>query len=471
MTQPDPADEFLSRAADTFLLAPFRDALIRFDGLPTGLQVLAVLGYVLVVLLLMLALALELLAPALPAAAWDVAGRTYQMPYLALLISLFGMAMGWAYLLVAATEGGRLLFCLLVLFWGLVWFWVSPWSLAPVLFACLIFPVGLGCGIAYLFTYRKPFWRAMPLLRFLLAAGTLVLLLGMYWLLSVDDAQRVAGIRTAFIFLSWAATIFWIASGPALVDLLVRVVRWAMASLRRILPDERLRAPAMVIFLVHPWPALLAYLLARRGSTLRQFAFGDGIVAMAILVWGLALLLARRWDTRNALTVLGMSLLAPAFGLALALAMRGKDISTPLAYAVESVGFVPPLLLFIVVMVYNVFGLMSGFANSEGRFIPRRARIPLCFGAALLIIAFAIFFINVRTAATGKLDQSFQGWMDNLFLLSIFFLGLPYLAWIAWKRRERLVGVSAGETDGSSPGSGSAHLTGTTSAATPRDPR
>ncbi len=114
----------------------------------------------------------------------------------------------------------------------------------------------------------------------------------------------------------------------------------------------------------------------------------------------------------------------------------------------------PPPLLFVVVAAYNVFGLMSGFANGEDRRIPRRARVPLCFGAARLIIAFVI---NVRTATTGELDRSFQGWMNNLFLLSLFFLGLPYLGWIVWKRRERLVAVPA--------------LTGTLSAAIPRDPR
>jgi hypothetical protein len=41
------------------------------------------------------------------------------------------------------------------------------------------------------------------------------------------------------------------------------------------------------------------------------------------------------------------------------------------------------------------------------------------------------------------MDQSFQEAVDAFFGISVFFLGLPYLGWVLWRRRERLVGREA----------------------------
>jgi hypothetical protein len=262
----------------------------------------------------------------------------------------------------------------------------------------------------------------------------------LHWGSVSDESTLAESLQVSFILLSWAATIFWVLSGFALVDLVIKVPRWLVTALRRFIPVERLRTVAAAVVLIHPVPAVVIFLAARRGSLLRQFTLGDGVVALLVLVFGLVLLAGRRWDLRNALTALTLSLVAPVFGLGMALALRGVDISALAAVAVQSTNVVPPLLLFVVVMAYNVFGLMSGFANTEGKAIPRRARILLCFGAALLIIAFAIFFVNMRVGDSGELNQSFQNWTNNIFAISVFLLGIPYLVWVVWKRRERLVG-------------------------------
>lgn len=48
--------------------------------------------------------------------------------------------------------------------------------------------------------------------------------------------------------------------------------------------------------------------------------------------------------------------------------------------------------------------------------------------------------MNARDPITGQLDGYFEGVINNFFALSAFFLGLPYLLWITWRRGEELIG-------------------------------
>ncbi len=74
-----------------------------------------------------------------------------------------------------------------------------------------------------------------------------------------------------------------------------------------------------------------------------------------------------------------------------------------------------------------------------GEISPRSGRVLLGLGAAILVISGTIFSVNIRDAA-GKLDQSFSTAVDAFFTLGVCFLGIPYLIWTAWKRREALSG-------------------------------
>ena len=46
---------------------------------------------------------------------------------------------------------------------------------------------------------------------------------------------------------------------------------------------------------------------------------------------------------------------------------------------------------------------------------------------------------NARVVATGQPDDSLDLFIDMPFVVGILFLGLPYLAWMLLRRRERLV--------------------------------
>jgi hypothetical protein len=58
----------------------------------------------------------------------------------------------------------------------------------------------------------------------------------------------------------------------------------------------------------------------------------------------------------------------------------------------------------------------------------------------LLVTGFTMFFVNARVVSTGQPHESLQILIDVPFMLGIWFLGLPYLVWMLWKHRERLIG-------------------------------
>jgi hypothetical protein len=59
-----------------------------------------------------------------------------------------------------------------------------------------------------------------------------------------------------------------------------------------------------------------------------------------------------------------------------------------------------------------------------------------------------LFLSNERIVGTNQLSQDVQTMLNNLFALSALVLGIPYVVWMVWKRRELLIGL---EKDSSGP--------------------
>jgi hypothetical protein len=76
----------------------------------------------------------------------------------------------------------------------------------------------------------------------------------------------------------------------------------------------------------------------------------------------------------------------------------------------------------------------------DGRILPKRARVLLYFGTLLLVVACMLFLSNQRIAETNQLSLDFQKFTNSVFASSAFFLGIPYVVWMVWKRRELLIG-------------------------------
>jgi len=153
----------------------------------------------------------------------------------------------------------------------------------------------------------------------------------------------------------------------------------------------------------------------------------------------LGLMIARRWNTKNAAMLLTLSFALPLFSAGFVMAFSGKELFNALEMTAESADSFAPTLIFVVLMAYNVLSLGSAFANKDGEIAPRSGRVLLGLGAAILVISGTIFSVNIRDTA-GELDQSFRTAVDAFFTLGVCFLGIPYLIWTAWKRRETLSG-------------------------------
>lgn len=131
--------------------------------------------------------------------------------------------------------------------------------------------------------------------------------------------------------------------------------------------------------------------------------------------------------------------------LGLSMAFSGKDFTELL---LKMTGFFPPTLLFVGLTTYNLFGMGVAFTGVDGRILPKRARLLLYFGTLFLVVACMLFLSNQRIAETNQLSLDFQNLINNLFALSALFLGIPYVVWMVWKRREMLIGL---ENDFSGP--------------------
>ena len=74
-------------------------------------------------------------------------------------------------------------------------------------------------------------------------------------------------------------------------------------------------------------------------------------------------------------------------------------------------------------------------------------------GLLILVLASLLFVSAQRAVPGGQPNGQLQQVFDTLFALSVFVLGPQYLAWIIWRRRERLIGPDA-PRDAAGAGSG-----------------
>jgi hypothetical protein len=119
------------------------------------------------------------------------------------------------------------------------------------------------------------------------------------------------------------------------------------------------------------------------------------------------------------------------------MAFAGQDFAELL---LRMTGIFPPLLLFVGLTTYNLFGMGVAFTGVDGHILPRRARMLLYFGTLILVVATMLFLSNERKAETNQLFVDIQPMINGLLALSAFALGIPYVIWMLLKRRELLTG-------------------------------
>ncbi len=169
--------------------------------------------------------------------------------------------------------------------------------------------------------------------------------------------------------------------------------------------------------------------------------FVDGLLSVPLFLGALILTLTKRWNGFRAAQLLTLCLAAPIFSFGLALATSGRgDISNPLELVLGGMEALPSVIIFVVMLTYNVLGLGTRFAKGNGRILPQAGRILLVLGLGFLVTSLATYRVNMIDITTLQPANRFIELFEGLVFMSVLLLGLPYLVWIIWKRPERLAG-------------------------------
>ena len=139
--------------------------------------------------------------------------------------------------------------------------------------------------------------------------------------------------------------------------------------------------------------------------------------------------------------LLALSAVLPILTLAWSQPFHQADLTTGEFQAAGiATNILPAALLFVGLAAYDVLNFGVEFANTDGRTMSRGGRVLMYFGTVLLVTGFTQFLFYARVVATGQPERTLNLLIDMPFVFGTLFLGLPYLAWMVWKRRERLTG-------------------------------
>jgi hypothetical protein len=258
--------------------------------------------------------------------------------------------------------------------------------------------------------------------------------------ISASNAEVATALSANFSIVQLLTLVFWVLLGLSVIDLGITIGRGFTRLVRKRFPFSAMTALVVFILLIHPSIIALIFWLTKDGFWLLDVLFSVMLLLSALVVG-----IARRWSAPTAAVFLTLSLATPVVVLGISMAFAEKDFTELL---LKMTGIFPPTLLFVGLTTYNLFGMGVAFTGVDGRIIPKNARVLLYFGSLLLVVACMLFISNDLIAETNQLSLDFQKLINNLFALSALFLGIPYVVWMVWKRREMLVGS---ENDYTSP--------------------
>lgn len=443
----------LWRFAYYFYLIPFEEAFHNLKEMPRQLRILSIVGYTSTGVLLISVFVTEIFYSSIPSITFLPPNETLglrEIPILALFSGMLALMLSWAFLLTGATDGPLFFIPIALLFGGQL-LCIIPFErqAALILWCCTAPLLWIGSTIPYLFTHKKPFWKSFQIGEFLIWLGVIFFFFLLYVLGSgslSNLAYQLDGISSIILLLLLP---IWLFSGIAVVDAAVDLGKRLVVFVRKRFDDDVLKALSAFVIITRPAIVLLLALndiLAAGGgelpeSTALDMTAGvDFFFSIPVLIVTVVLLIARRWNARNAATCLAVSVASPAFTLGLVLALLGTNIYDPLEFTAEQLGLGPSLLVFAALITHSTLSLGVRLSEKEGKLAPRSGRILLGFGLVLAVLGVTIISINMRDATTGLLSRELQQMVNLLFAVSVFVFGLPYLLFIVFFRRHRLTG-------------------------------
>ncbi len=412
-----------------FLRRTFAGYFIDLQDLPVSMTILTIGGYFVVLGMLFMTLLVELAGNRLPAVEFTLAGENDKVPLLVLAIAGLAFILGWVFMLAGAASARTRIFLPILALFALQLFLQTNITILNLYLFGTFFLIVLA---VYGFTARTGFWREHPGLHFYgwLAAVSVISLLTIG--MSPANAEVAKSLSANFSIVLLLTLVFWVLLGLSIIDLGIMIGRMFTRLFRKYLPFSTFSALVVFVLLVLPAVTLLVFWLTKDGFWLLAVLIPFLLILSAIVLW-----IARRWSVTSASVLLTLSLASPVVVLGLSMAFSGQDFAGLL---LNMTGIFPPTLLFVGLTTYNLFGMGVAFTRVDGRILPRKARILLYFGTLLLVVACMLFTSNEHVSATNELSLDFQALTNNLFALSALVLGLPYLVWMVWKRREMLVG-------------------------------
>ena len=420
-----------------------RNRLIDFAPLTTSERILVAVGYVSIILLLGFTLASQYFSGHLAVVEYG-SPDAFLVPIVVVALIGWSYALGWAFLVAGATVCRRrvslpLLFAfawqLFFLMYGVR---SSPDLLClEALLACVL----LGAVVIGHLLFRDWMgWHKCAWGQVVVWAGWLLLFQALA-LGSFSDLAAALEANLSCLLLAMMA--FWYISAFQAIDIAVKLAHGVSVGLGRLFSRGVLTAVQTALILFHPVAAMLAHFVGDVFDLMPLYLFAYmELFPAAFMVMIMALLIViRRWNPRTATIMLTLSLASPVFSLA----AIGFDLGDPLGSLKKDLGLSSSGWLFVGFVVYDVFEAAVNFTRVDGRIIPRLGRILLIFGSTILVTSLGLFSINNIAVATGQhpwselfgqplLEEAF------LFLPTIFYLGPFYLAWLIWRRRERLAG-------------------------------
>ena len=424
------------------LKSVLRERTVDVRGLRWNLRFLTLLGYVSVAVMLGGTLFLELFGNQLSSVRVEPDAFTtmdfsagVRIPVLALVLSSLSLALGWAFLLTGATDCRRRVFFPIVGLFCLQWvmFVGRGGGIAGILgFGGLL--IIAAVSIAYLFFPRLRYWRDRPLVEFGIWL-TLLLLVVAEMFFANTKTEAALDLNLALSIPQMVSIPFWVLLGVEAVDGAATLVRYTVLRLRRWLAGGIFTAVLFLVLLIH---SIASLLLANYDGGWWIFDF---CASLPLLVAALALGAFGRLTARASSILLALSLIAPILTFAGAQTFGEKSLTTwGLSVVGISANILPAALIFVGLAAYDVLNFGARYVNTDGHVMPRSGRVLLYFGAVLLVTAFTLFYLNAHGLGSNEPHRSLLLLINMPFTIGVWFLGLPYLAWLVWKRREHLIG-------------------------------
>jgi nitrate reductase NapE component len=367
-------------------------------------------------------------------------GVNHRTPVKVMVVSSVFLSLGWAFLLAGASDCRRRIFLPIILVFALQWILFSPVEGDMILGSGLGFMAIIGIAVAHLASSRATYWRELPVLEF--SAWLMLMLASMASLFLLQSRQETAlTLDVAFSLPQMLAAPFWIILGIEAIDIGLKLAKPASVRVLRIMPPTR----KAVLY-------LLGYLLLR----LVIFAVLAGAFVGFVGNWGfmelffslLLLLVTLLLSVPLVLGWLGLRTIAAVFTFSLCTPIVSLATTTALFPEADIVGstftalgagagVLPAALLFVGLAAYDVMNFGVRYANVDGIMLPRTGRVLMYFGTVLLVAAYVMFYLNTEVVGTGEEPEALKIFIDGMFMIGVWILGVPYLIWNLVKRPER----------------------------------